>query len=76
MTSDEAQQLAKFRRAIAHADAAQLLPIIGDLIDNLIDLVRGIGTTSGIGVEMLAAVSAELHRRRVRTVYAPVVGNC
>jgi len=75
MDNDEAEELGRFRRAIANATADQLAPILLATLDELINVVRGL-PASGTGVEMAAALSAELHKRAsAARVYAPVVGN-
>jgi hypothetical protein len=75
MVTVEAEELGRFRRRLAEADLEEFFPVIAGVIDESVDLLRG-HFGSSFGIEMLAAVAAELHRRadiiqtppRIRTV--------
>ena len=72
MDRAEAEELARFRRNLMTASDAQLRALTGTTIDELIDLVRAVAP-GNYGVEMAAALSAELHRRG-QSQRAPMVG--
>jgi len=75
MDNDEAEILGRFRANLARASLEQLAPIVASSLDDLIQLARLIDR-SNLGVEMAAAVAAELHKRFLpHTPVAPVVGN-
>jgi len=63
MGNAEAEELGKFRRNIERAELIDLGPVIANTLDELIDVVRSLGAGRHVGVEMAAALSAELHRR-------------
>jgi len=68
MASVEAEELGKFRRSIGLAELATAL-------DELIDLARSVGVGGDLAVEMAAALSAELHKRRPAQLRpSPMVG--
>ncbi len=72
MDSDEVKELGRFRLRLLDATDAQLRALVGTTIDELIDLVRAV-SPGNYGVEMAAALSAELHRR-TQVQRAPMVG--
>ncbi len=72
MDSDEVKELGRFRLRLLDATDAQLRALVGTSIDELIDLVRAV-SPGHYGVEMAAALSAELHRR-TQVQRAPMVG--
>ena len=75
MDNDEAEILGRFRANLARATFEQLGPIVASSLDDLIGLARLVDG-SNVGIEMAAAVSAELHRRfRRPSPVAPLVGN-
>lgn len=75
MVKDAADQieLARFRRNLLDASEAQLRALVSTTIDELIDLLRAVAP-GNYGVEMAAALSAELHRRS-HVQRAPMVGS-
>jgi hypothetical protein len=72
MDSDEASELARFRRNLMNASESELRAIVGTTLDEIIDLARAVAP-GNYGVEMAAALSAELHRRG-QVQRAPMVG--
>jgi len=75
MASVEAEELGKFRRSIGLAELPELAPIIATALDELIDLARSVGVGGDLAVEMAAALSAELHKRRPAQLRpSPMVG--
>lgn len=70
MDPAEASQLGAFRRLIERADTEALLPLVGVVIDDLVDMMRIIPGASKLAIEMAAAVSAEIHRRHQPTIPA------
>lgn len=73
MDNAEAEELVRFRRSLLTATDSQIRALVGTTIDELIDLVRAVAP-GNYGVEMAAALSAELHRRS-QAQRAPMVGN-
>jgi hypothetical protein len=69
MVTAEAKQLGDFRRIIERAELLDLVPIINTALDDCVDLLRRTAPPSVL-IEMVAALSAELHKRRVE-VQAP-----
>lgn len=75
MASVEAEELGKFRRNIERAELPELAAIVAVTLDELIDLIRRLGVGRDIGVEMAAALSAELHKRNPSIARrSPMVG--
>lgn len=75
MVNGEAEELGRFRARIERAELPDLTPIIASLLDDYVDLIRGLGRgRSNTSVEMAAAMSAELHKRNL-TTRAAQVGN-
>jgi len=78
MDSVEAEQLAEFARTLARARLEALIPIIALTLDDCIDLLRRTCPPATL-IEMVAAISAELHKRHPpkppTTTYGPHVGN-
>lgn len=76
MDNDEAEELGRFRRLIATADLSKLSPMIASVLDDYVDLVRGLGRgRSNTSVEMAAALSAELHKRNGAAPVRATTGN-
>jgi hypothetical protein len=74
MGIDEAEELARFARNLARSELADLVPVIATTLDELIDSFRSMGG-GGVGVELAAAVSAELHKRNATIAQrSPMVG--
>jgi len=73
MGSDEAEELGKFRRNIERAEMLDLGPVIANVLDELIDVVRSVGAGRHVGVELAAALSAELHRRNAAMRATPTM---
>jgi hypothetical protein len=72
MDNGEADELGRFRRFLASAQLAELAIVMAGSLDACIDLIRKLGA-SNVGVEMAAALSAELHKRNAPpTVRAPM----
>lgn len=67
MGSDEANELGRFRRNIAGLPLADLAPVIALSLDELIDTLRRLGG-GNLGIEMAAALAAELHKRAAAPV--------
>jgi hypothetical protein len=75
MDNAEAEILGRFRANVAGASLERLAPIVASSLDDLIQLARLVDR-SNLGVEMAAALSAELHKRFApHGPVAPVVGN-
>lgn len=73
MANGEAEELGKFRRNIESAELLDLVPVIAAALDELIDVVRALGAGRHVGVELAAALSAELHRRNVAMRATPTM---
>lgn len=74
----DAVSLGEFAATLARAQLAQLIPIVALSLDDAIELLRRTCPPQPL-IEMLAAVSAELHKRHPpappKAVYGPHVGN-
>lgn len=78
MASGAADELGKFRRNLERASSDALMAVVGTTLDELIDLLRALGVGSEMGIEMAAALSAELHKRNAAATVAqrsPMVGS-
>lgn len=62
LTDDEAAAVGAFRRFLDRASLAELSTVAATTLDSLIEVLRGIDR-GGTGVEMAAALAAELHKR-------------
>ena len=74
MGDAEAKELGKFARTLARAELRDLLPIIASTLDDCVDLLRRT-VPPALLIEMVAALSAELHKRNTPAVRAVLVGN-
>jgi hypothetical protein len=59
----EANELGEFARIIARADLPDLTPIIAMTLDDCVELLRRVAPPS-LRTEQIAALAAELHKRR------------
>lgn len=77
MDTAEAEELGKFRRNLQRCSLAELAPIVASVLDECIEVLRGVVPGSPLSVEMAAALSAELHKRHVEAIPQPssLVGN-
>lgn len=75
MGSDDAKQLGEFSRTLAAAPLPALVSIVSLTLDDCLELLRK-AVPPGLMLEMIAAVSAELHKRNAAPIVrAPTVGN-
>lgn len=75
MGNAEAEELGRFRRSIDGIELEKLAPVIATTLDEMILLLRRIDP-GNYGVEVAAALAAELHKRNgPPLVLAPTVGN-
>jgi hypothetical protein len=70
MDNDEANQLGEFARILARAALSDLTPIIALTLDDCVELLRRTAPPSLL-IEQVAALAAELHKRRPPAPAAP-----
>lgn len=63
MDNGEADELGEFARILARAELIDLAPIIALTLDDCVELLRRIAPPSLL-TEQIAALAAELHKRR------------
>lgn len=63
MDRAEAEQLGEFARILARASLADLAPVIALTLDDCVELLRRVAPPSLL-TEQIAALAAELHKRR------------